>query len=263
MTTAIPPQIRLVLDDYVDLVGAALPGLLEGLYLHGSVALGAYLPGRSDIDFIAVTSRRCTPDDIAALTQVHAALLRRHPAPQLEGGYLQWQDLGLLEDTIPPHPHIHDGVLHPSGFHDINHVTWWVLKQHGLAVLGPPADQLAIEVDWDDLLARMHHNLNSYWAGFISRPSRMLWLLDDSGIQWTVLGVLRQFYTFRERAITTKIGAGHYGLLHLPPQWHGLIREAIDIREGRGGSFGRSRLVRAFVARAFLQLIVTACNTGG
>ena len=147
---------------------------------------------------------------------VHHTLIDRYPQAQLEGSYLQWHDLGQFEDTIPPHPHIHHGVVHASGYHDINAVTWWVLKHHGIAVLGPALEQFAIQVDWDVLLAKMHHNLNTYWARFTTNPRRMAWLLDNYGVQWTVLGVLRQFYTFRECAITSKIAAGEYALAHLP-----------------------------------------------
>jgi len=107
-------------------VNDTLPGLLTGLYLHGSLAFGAYNPGLSDIDFIAITSRRCTPGDIDALRVVHDTLIERYPQAQLEGSYLQWQDLGGSEATIPPHPHIHNGIVHASGYHDINAVTWWV-----------------------------------------------------------------------------------------------------------------------------------------
>jgi hypothetical protein len=78
-----------------------------------------------------------------------------------------------------------------------------------------------------------------------------------------VLGVLRQFYTFRERAITSKTGAGMYGLVHTPAQWHRLIHEAINIRAGSSASGYRFRIVRAITARAFLQLIIAACNTEG
>jgi hypothetical protein len=262
MATELPQQVQRALDEYIGLVNGALPGLLEGLYLHGSLALGAYTPRLSDIDFIAVTGRRCTPDDIAALRAVHDTLRQRHPDLPLEGSYLQWQDLGLLENRIPPHPHIHDGVLHPSGHHDINGVTWWLLKHQGVALLGPPAEQLGIEVDWDDLLAKMRHNLNTYWASFTRSPRRMVWLLDDYGVQWAVLGVLRQLYTFRERAVTSKVGAGRYGLLHTPARWHWLIQEAIDIREGRLRSPHRLRVGRALAARTFLQMIIAACGSG-
>jgi hypothetical protein len=261
MPAEVPRSVQHVLNEYIALVHDALPGLLAGVYLHGSLALGAFDPTRSDIDFIAITNRRCTATDIDALCTIHQTLLQRYPQAQLEGSYLQWHDLGRFEDTILPHPHIHDGIVHASGYHDINAVTWWILKHRGIAVVGPSPEHLDIQVDWDDLIAKMHHNLNTYWAGFTSNPRRMAWLLADGGIQWAVLGVLRQFYTFREHAITSKTGAGMYGLVHMPPQWHRLIREALDIRAGVAISSYRFRIVRALAAHAFLELIITACNT--
>ena len=260
MPAEIPPAVQRVLDDYIALVHETLPGLLDGMYLHGSLALGAFDPKLSDIDFISVVSRRCSAADVDSLRAIHETLRQRYPQVHLEGSYLQWCDLGHFEDTIPPHPHIHDGVLHASGYHDINAVTWWVLKHHGIAVAGPPAEQLDIQVDWDDLIARMRHNMNTYWASFTTNPRRMAWLLTDYGVQWAVLGVLRQFYTLRERAITSKIGAGIYGLEHMPWQWHRLIQEAIDIRAGATASSYRSRIIRAVAAYRFLRLIITACN---
>lgn len=261
MATGIPQPVQRVLHTYIGLVNEALPGLLNGLYLHGSLALGAFNPGLSDIDFIAITSRRCASSDIASLRAIHHTLAHRYPDVQLEGSYLQWPDLGRLEDTIPPHPHVHDGSLHPSGYHDVNGVTWWMLKHRGIAIIGPPPDQLDIHVDWEDLLAKMHHNLNTYWASFTTNPRRMASLLDDYGIQWAVLGVLRQLYTFHTHVITSKTEAGMYGLEHLPLQWHQLIQEAINIREGGRPSFYRFRVVRAIMARAFLQLVIKACHT--
>jgi hypothetical protein len=260
MEPPIPPSAQSILNEYRALLHAALPELLVSLYLHGSLALDAFDPRLSDIDFIAVTSRRCTPADCERLRVVHHILHQRHPQPPLSGSYLEWHDLGQAEATVLPHPFIHDGVFHDSGYHDINGVTWLVLKQHGIALLGPPPAQLAIEVDWRELLASMHHNLNTYWASFTTDPRRIAWLLDDYGIQWAVLGVLRQFYTFRERALTSKVGAGHYALGHTPPRWHRLIHEAISIREGGSSSY-QSRIVRAAHAYAFLHLIITACNT--
>lgn len=260
MSVAIPPSVQPVLAAYIALIHDALPGFLVGLYLHGSLALGAYDPGLSDIDFIAMTSRRCTVTDIDALRAIHHTLIQRYPQAQLEGSYLQAQDIGQFADAVPPHPYIHDGIFQASGYHDINAVTWWILKHHGIAVSGPPPDQFNIEVDWSDLMAKMQHNLNSYWASFTTKPQRMAWLLTDYGIQWTVLGVLRLFYAFREQAITSKTGAGSYGLVHLPAQWHPLIQEAINIRTGNYVSVYRFRIVRALAARAFLKTIIAICN---
>lgn len=260
MSTDIPPSVQQVMDDYTACVHQAVPDLLIGVYLQGSLALGAYQPGLSDIDFISVTSRRCATADIDRLRVVHQKLLQRHPQAQLSGSYLQWHDVGRPEATIQPHPHVHDGVFHASGYHDINAITWWIVKHRGIALLGPSPEHFAITVDWDDLLAKMYDNLHTYWASFTTNPKRIGWLLDDYGIQWTVLGVLRQFYTFRERAITSKVGAGAYALAHTPKQWHRLIREAIAIREGARPSLYRFRIVRAASAYAFLQLMIAACQ---
>jgi hypothetical protein len=56
MSTDIPQPVQLVLNEYIDLVNDALPGLLVGFYLQGSLALGAFDPGLSDIDFFSITS---------------------------------------------------------------------------------------------------------------------------------------------------------------------------------------------------------------
>ncbi len=261
MPTDLPQPVQAMLHEHIVQVHDSLPGLLAGLYVHGSVALGAYQPGLSDIDFIAITSRTCAEHDIAALRAIHQALATSHPYAPLEGSYLQWQDLGQRAGLVPPRPYVHDGVLNPGGHHDINAVTWWILKNRGVTLLGPPANQLNIQVDWEGLVAAMHRNMNIYWASFTSNPRRMTWLLGDYGVQWAVLGVLRQFYTFREQSITSKVGAGVYGLAHTPRRWHRLIQEAIDIREGRPATAYRSRVVRAIEARAFLQMVIAACQS--
>lgn len=260
MPAPIPALVQPVLDAYIDLAGRRVPGLLEGFYLHGSLALDAFDPRLSDIDFVAVTSRRCTPEDVAGLRAVHQEIERQYPAWPLAGSYLQWADLGRFEEDIPPVPYYHDGVFHPAGYHDVNAVTWWILKQRGIAVLGPPPEQLTIPFDWDVLRVRMIQNVNSYWRRFTTSPQRIAWLLVDDGIQWAVLGVLRPFYTLREHDITSKVGAGQYALRHTDPRWHRIIHEALNIRASVPGSAYRSRRARLLHARAFIATIIRACN---
>src|SRR4051794_40498411 len=93
MSTILPQPAQQVLNEYIALVHEALPSLLDGVYLHGSLALNAFNPGLSDIDFISITSRRCTAADIANLRALHHMLAQRYPQAQLEGCYLLAQDL--------------------------------------------------------------------------------------------------------------------------------------------------------------------------
>jgi hypothetical protein len=85
-------------------------------------------------------------------------------------------------------------------------------------------------------------------------------MYSDWGIQWTVLGVLRKFYSFRENSITTKVKAGEYALTCLPACWHRLIREAINIREGKETSAYQLRIARTIEAVRFLKFIIQTCN---
>jgi hypothetical protein len=263
MTPVIPPEISPVLDDYLGELERRLPGLLAGFYLHGSLALAAFNPRLSDIDFLAITSRPTTDSDCATLQAIHADLARRHPRWPLEGSYLQWGDVGRCDVTLDPRPHYHDGVLTPASRQDTRSVTWWVtwwlVRHSGIAMAGPPGEELPISLDWDDMHGRMRENLAGYWSQFVNRPARMAWLLADYGIQWAVLGVLRQHYSLRESAITSKEGAASYGLATLPTRWHRLIGEGLAIRAGAGGSAYRWRPGRAIEARAFLAEILADC----
>jgi hypothetical protein len=50
--------------------------------------------------------------------------------------------------------------------------------------------------------------------------------VTDEEIEWTVLGLL----TLRENDIISKLGAGEYALQQMQEEWHGITREAINIR---------------------------------
>ncbi|MBW4623234.1 MAG: DUF4111 domain-containing protein [Cyanosarcina radialis HA8281-LM2] len=259
MNAKIPEAIYPLLDDYMQLLDRSVPDLAEAFYLHGSIALGAFNERMSDIDFIAVLRRRPTPQDITHLKTSHQILLARYPKWKLDGSYLQWNDLGCLPDAIAPSPYVADGVFHLEGYRDINLVTWWVLKHHGIALLGPSPQTLTFTVSWDELVARLHDNLNTYWQSWTRSPIQLPKLLSDYSVQWAVLGVLRLWYSFCEGDITSKTGAGIYALSHLPERWHPIVREALALREGCGQIY-TSRIRRAYDAVEFLRYIIRAYN---
>jgi hypothetical protein len=260
MDTRVPDLIRPLLQEYIHLLETKLPGLVSGLYLHGSTALGAFNAEHSDIDFVALLTRQCSDNDVERLEEIHQAITTTYLRWKLEGSYLQWHDLGQLEEKVKPHPIYHDGELQRMGHFDVNWITWWVLKNRGIALIGYEPSELNFAVDWQRLITDMKQNLNTYWVGFTMKPQRIAWLFSDYGIQWTVLGVLRQYYSFMEQDITSKMGTGEYALTHLPTKWHRLIREAIQLREQTGDSLYRSKMMRAIEAYNFLRYIIGLSN---
>jgi hypothetical protein len=238
-----------------------LPGLVTGLYLHGSVALRAFDPHFSDVDFLAFMSRRCTRFDLNNLAEIHQFVAAEYPWPALEGCYLQWEELGQAEENIATYPYYHEGQLRSDGHGGVNAVTWWIIKNRGVVLLGPNPQEMPFEVSGDSLISYTLSNLNTYWAAFLTQPRRMSWLLSNDGIQWIVLGVLRQYYTLREQQIISKVAAGVDALENLSPKWHRIVKEAVNIRQRVGSSLYQNRVSRAIAAGRFLHFIITDCNS--
>jgi hypothetical protein len=257
MDPRVPEPVRPIIEDYISLANKQLPNF----YLIGSIALGEFNERFSDIDFVTVLNRRATSAEIEKVCDIHRAIERSHPRWEMSGSYILPQDLGKLDHEVKPHPHYHDRVLHLNNCSDLNSVTWWELKNYGITIIGETARDLPFTVDWDLLIARMKQNLNSYWAGWAKRPGRVLMLYSDWGIQWAITGVLRQFYTFRENSITTKVRAAYSALGCLPTRWHKLIQEAIDIRKGKKDSAYQLKFWRMIEAATFLRYIIQTCNT--
>lgn len=255
-----PELVQDVLDLYRSLVEDRLPERVIGFYLYGSLALGSYDHGFSDVDFIAVLNRRISEAECEALGSIHAVVAAKFEKPILMGSYLQLEDLGRLENDMQPSPFYYEGRFQNSGHCDINLVTWWVLKHKGVAVWGRPAQDLPFEVDWDVLIARMAENLHSYWGSLIARIKKDPASLDDDWVSWSVLGILRLLYSFRESDIMSKIGAGEYALSVMSENRHRILNESIRIRQGKNESLYDTLEKRAedtlrFMDEAFLLCV--------
>ena len=257
MHPRIPSPIRPTLQEYLAAMDQQIPGLLNAFYVEGSIALGGFNERFSDIDFVGILDHYPNANELAALQNIHKAIGKNYPQWQVSGSYIQQNELSNSKvDAII----CFEGKLTPRGRFDWNWVDGWTVKNHGIAVIGPEAQALPVNGDWDRLIESMRENLNTYWAGWTVRPYCLSAMMLDRGIQWAVLGVLRQYFTFRENTITTKVKAGEYALDHVPSRWHSLIKEAIQIREGKKTSVFPVRILRMTEAVRFLKFIIQACN---
>jgi len=229
----LPPEADRVVTRYLALVDAAAPGLVEGLYLVGSVALDDFHPRSSDVDFIATSSTALNEDARQALASVHAGLAAEAGNPAFEGIYVTFDELTRSPANTAGPVH-HDGRLTvgPGGR---SPVEWATLAWHGVPVRGPDPAQLAVHADAAELTAWTLENLDQYWDRWITRSKdpasrTAMAMLTDWGVAWGVLGVSRQHYTVATGQITSKTGAGRYALGRFPARWHGVIAEALRCR---------------------------------
>lgn len=256
MGNIVPAPIQPVLAEYRALLERDTFALVAGCYLHGSIALAAFDPAVSDIDFVAVLSHPCNPEELHTLADIHQTLAETYPQWQMEGSYLQLTDLGRPADEIAPHPCFHDGKFNPTGKHDINPVTWWLLKTQGIPLFAPPPDELPFNIEWEIVRAYIYDNLNTYWRTWAYSPRYLLALHTDWAIEWAILGVLRLHYSLQTNQMTSKVGAGEYGLQTLPSKWHRLIQEAVRLRQRQPHSRYPFRLQRTIEAVRFLRMVI-------
>lgn len=228
------------LGTYLDVVDSVAPGLVEGLYVVGSYALGDWQPGRSDIDVVAVLAEPATDEDFGSLRTAHALLEERQPRPRIDGPYLAWADLIAAPATGLHRPWALDGDLHHDGeCFEINPVTWYTLATYGVTVRGPAADTLNIWHETEDRIRFVVDNLATYWhqlalsvEAACDDPDAAF---DLASFEWCALGALRLHYTAFTGDVTSKRGAGEYGIIVTPGYMHDILRHALAVRATGAG----------------------------
>lgn len=142
-----PEDVEELLAKLVELLSDDLGPVLSGLYLHGSLVVGDFAPGRSDVDLIAVLTVQ--PDDelLVPLGRLHDEVSGLFPTwrGHVEVEYVAIETLrmhavgGPVEAAgviarISPGEHLR---LLPATPHRL--LGWSLVRSYGRALIGPPA----------------------------------------------------------------------------------------------------------------------------
>jgi len=224
------PEVNAVLARLLAAARSALGGQFVGLYLYGSLAGGDFDPQTSDVDFVVLAAAAPSAETIAALERLHADLrdsgLRW--AGKLEGTYVSAPALRRYEAGATPWPTVNEGrfYLAPHGPDWV--IQRHILREHGVAVAGPPLAPLIDPVGPDDLRGAVVGLLRSWWARMLADPTR----LRSSDYQaYAVLSMCRALHTLRHGTIASKPAAARWAQGEHPAQAD-LIEEALDWRPG-------------------------------
>jgi hypothetical protein len=227
----LPEPVDAACDAYLRAVDELSPGLVIGLYLHGSLCWGEFFHG-SDIDFVSVLARRPDDTDLAALEQTQVATSTTEV--NFDGFHCVGDDLAGPPGSCPPVPAYREGRFETRGRPDVNPVTWHELAERGIVVRGVGSDLSGVHTDSQHLLAFTRDNLDTYWR----QQSALLDAASDEEIgavpdatTWNVLGVARLHHLLATHRLTSKSGAGRYVVGRLSDRWHRIGREALRLRE--------------------------------
>jgi hypothetical protein len=187
-------EVRELLDRFAAEISLVVP--LVALWAHGSLALGDFQPGRSDLDLVALVSATISDKQRQELKRAHEGLIKQVPlADKLHCSYVvrsELADAGRRHVTWA-HEELFDRVVSP--------VSRRELSQGGLCLLGPaPATVVPVVTD-QELADYIRGDLRDFWYPKTDRPD--LWLRDI----WVDLGLLtlgRASVTLRDGRLITK-----------------------------------------------------------
>jgi hypothetical protein len=231
-----------VLKRFVSEIQPAVPTV--AVWAHGSLALGDFQPGRSDLDLIAVVESPLDSEQRDRLAGIHQRLLDEEPAAaelhcsymvasalcEAETRHVTWAHSMLLERPVTP-------------------VTRRELLDGGLTLHGPTPTELLPPLAPGQLEDFIRRDLAEFWLPATRRPR--LWMRDI----WVDLGLLvlaRATVTLRDGRLITK-GEALAELLELgaPPD---VVRDIHDRRYSNPKPISRVRRIRrAMRARAFVR----------
>lgn len=223
------PGARAVLRRLVDGHRRLLGDDLVGTYLFGSAATGAFDPGISDVDTVAVLRSEPAPAQLAELEGLHVALVEEMPEwhDRVEVVYLSWEALSRFRSATFPAARISPGEpFHALEIDDRWLIDWYQLRTVGLALSGPPAAAVVPPIAKTEWLAAVRRHL-------------LEWPVDDAtatsgDLAYAILSMCRGLHTCTTGDQVSKREAAHWGSGALP-QHASTIEDALARRSaGRG-----------------------------
>lgn len=219
-----PDVLAPIRDAIIEATGASL----VGLYVYGSVVAGGFDQAVSDIDFVAVLSDDPNEELSARLEVMHEALAQQHPswAGRIEVVYVAEHRLQRLDEAIPRMAVISPGEpfhVVPAGPEWL--LTWYPVRQEGVALIGPPISEVIPEKPEQDYLGVVRGRLKEL-------PGE---LREDASLgtcAYTVLTICRGLYTLQFGNRPSKLRAAEWAAEAFP-EWASLIEAAVGWRQQR------------------------------
>ena len=195
------------LDAYVEEVAGRVSAVvgddLVGLYLHGSAAMDAFVPSRSDVDVLVVTRGALEEVTKRAVADAISEAALPCPGVGLEMSIVTLGSVRTASDGPPFELHVNtqdhkvvDGAGHAGDPDLVAHFA--MVRARGVAVLGPPAVDVIPPVDRSRLLRSLAEDL--------------AWAIDGDLGGYTVLNACRGLRLAREGVFCSKPEGGRWAL---------------------------------------------------
>jgi len=219
-------DVNLVLQTLLDNVRAVLGNYFIGMYLYGSLASGDFDPGRSDIDFLVVTSEELPENLISDLKTMHTRIYEsgQEWATKMSGAYIPIDAMRKYSPTGTACP-----LTNKDEFLVARPDIDWVIHRHilytsGVVITGPPLQSIIDPVRPEQLQEAVLTLLRNNWASLLHNTDIFL----GAGHQpFVVLTMCRALYTLEHGTVASKQHSAEWVIAKSDRKWTKLINQAM------------------------------------
>jgi streptomycin 3"-adenylyltransferase len=249
------PEVQLYLDRVVSTLREHLDAELVGVYLHGSLAMGAFDPGRSDVDILAVCTDPLSTSRRVGIGKALAAMPRPASGGDLEfslvttGAVLTPSAAPSFEVHVSTHdePPVVDGADR-SGDEDLV-IHFAIARARGRVLFGPAPGELFAAPERASLIHAFLDDIEwgreSGAAGWDGHHMPEL-----ASMAYRVLNAARSWRYLETGELGSKVeGAMWLKRVNPDPDLHALLDAALAFQRGDVPDRPDDRAVNAFVDR--------------
>ncbi len=230
------PELREVLNIFVDEIATELRENLVGMYLVGSIASGDF-DLDSDVDFLVVTNTELTEADMKPLQDIQIKIhdIDSYPAKHLEGSYISIGDLNDWSMVGKKKLYYFDNgsTTYEQSTHDNQWHVRWILREHGITLVGQKPETILQAIPPDELSNEIKMTMLKVKRYFEDETSRPLSFFNSRfGQSFVVLTYCRMLHTLHAGTVQSKKAGVLWAKEFVDPKWIEIIEQAWNEREG-------------------------------
>lgn len=230
------PELREVLNVFVDEVAAELKENLIGIYLVGSIASGDF-DLDSDVDFLVVTNTELTEANMKSLQDIQTRIheIDCYPAKHLEGSYISMSDLNDWGTVGRKNLYYFDNgsTTYELSTHDNQWHVRWILRERGITLIGQKPETILQAIPPNKLSNEIKASMFQVKRFFEDEINRPLSFFNSRfGQSFVVLTYCRMLHTLHIGTVQSKKVGAQWAKQFVDPKWVKLIDQAWNEREG-------------------------------
>jgi hypothetical protein len=230
------PELRAVLNAFMEAISGELKENLVGIYLVGSLASGDF-DLDSDVDFLVVTNRELTEADMKPLQDIQIRMFTMdcYPARHLEGSYISLTDLNDWSTVGKKELYYFDNgsTNYECATHDNQWHVRWILRQRGITLVGPKPEKIVKPIPVNAMLDEVRATMLRCVEVFEAEIDRPLNFCNSRfGQSFFILTCCRMLHTLHTGTVQSKKAGMEWARQYVDPRWIELIDQAWEEREG-------------------------------